>query len=267
MPRISVIMGVYNIRDTKIAEDAIQSILTQTYTDFEFIICDDGSTNNTYEFLKEIKRKDRRIKLLRNKVNRGLAFSLNHCLKICKGEYIARMDIDDISYNNRLEKQLYFLDTHPQYAVVGSWASLFTDNNNDIWGIRKKNRVPVRKDFLFGPPLIHATMLIRKSVLDDIGRYRVQWDTTRAEDYELFMRLYGKGFQIYNIQEPLYSIREDNNAYKRRKYRHRIEEAHVRFVGFRDMGLLPVGIPYILKPLIVGIIPQRILRIARKEDV
>ena len=96
--KVSVLMGIYNTRNKTMLEQALNSILNQTYKDFELIICDDGSTNNCLEWAKEICKGDNRVVFLQNKENKGLAYTLNKCLENAKGEYIARMDDDDISY-------------------------------------------------------------------------------------------------------------------------------------------------------------------------
>lgn len=267
MPKISIIMSVYNVPNRQMARQAIGSMLSQTYQDFEFIICDDGSQGASASILKDICRQDGRIRLIQNKKNHGIAYSLNRCLKVAKGEYIARMDIDDASYPDRLEKQAGFLDSHPQYAFVGTWSDLFAGNVENVWGQRKMPEYPKKEDFMFGTAVIHASMMIRRAAMQAAGGYRVQWDTARAEDYELFMRLYAAGYRAYNIQEPLYQIREDAQAYQRRSYRHRIEEAHVRLVGFCRLGLYPKAIPYVLKPLVVGLIPQPVLKVLRREGI
>lgn len=265
MPKVSVIMGVYNVKKKEIAEQALLSILNQTFEDFELIICDDGSTNETVTIIKEIVKKDKRVKIILNDKNRGLAYSLNHCLQYATGEYIARMDIDDISYPERLEKQIEFMDTNLEFAFCGTNADLFEDNIT--WGIRRMPEFPQKKDFLFGPKVIHATMLMRKAVIDNVHGYCVQWDTTRAEDYELFMRLYAMNYKAYNIQNSLYQIREDKDAYKRRAYKYRLQEAHVRLIGFKRLKLYPKAIIYVIKPLIVGLIPQKFLKGIRKEKI
>lgn len=265
MPRISVIMGVYNVKKKLIAEQALQSILNQTFKDFELIICDDGSVNSTVKIIKQIVNNDKRVKIILNNKNRGLAYSLNHCLQYASGEYIARMDIDDISYPDRFEKQIDFMDLHPEYAFCGTWADLIEDNN--IWGLRKQPEIPQKKDLLFGPKVVHGSLFIRKNIIDAVHGYCVQWDTARAEDYELFMRLYSMNYKAYNIQMPLYQFREDRNAYKRRTYKYRLQEAHVRMVGFKRLNLYPKAIIYVIKPLIVGLIPQKILRGLRREEI
>lgn len=263
--QISVIMGVYNFYHPKLLSQAIYSVLEQTFQDFEFIICDDGSTDGTWELLNKIAHSDERIVLLRNLENKGLAFSLNRCLGYAKGEYIARMDADDISLPNRLEKEINFLKENRQYALVTSWADLMEDGH--VWGLRRVCEKPEKKDLLFGPPFIHAAMLMRTNVLYELDGYRICKETLRAEDYDLWLRMYAKGYKGYNLQEVLYQICEGREAYKRRSYKFRLDEAKIRYHGFKDLGILPRGIPYVLKPFIVGLIPQRILRNIRGEKL
>lgn len=263
MCEISVIMGIYNMANKKeIMRLAIESILNQTYKNFEFIICDDGSSDETYEILKEFCKKDERILLLKNNKNRGLAYSLNHCLSIAKGKYIARMDADDISMPNRLEKQIKFLDEYLEYAMVG--CNLLFINDKGIWGKRILAEKPTKKSFLFTSPFCHPAIVMRKEVLDKVNNYKVEKITRRAEDYDLFMRIYANGYKGYNLQEFLYQFREDNDAFKRRAYKYRLDEVQVRYKGFKALGLMPRGFLYVIKPLIVGLIPQKLLANLRK---
>lgn len=263
MCEISVIMGIYNMANKKeIMRLAIESILNQTYKNFEFIICDDGSSDETYEILKEFCKKDERILLLKNNKNRGLAYSLNHCLSIAKGKYIARMDADDISMPDRLEKQIKFLDEHLEYAMVG--CNLLLINDKGIWGKRILAEKPTKKSFLFTSPFCHPAIVMRKDVLDEVNNYKVEKITRRAEDYDLFMRIYANGYKGYNIQKFLYQFREDNDAFKRRAYKYRWDEIQVRYRGFKKLGLMPKGFLYVIKPLIVGLIPQKFLVKLRK---
>ncbi len=265
MPRISIIMGIYNTPNKEIVKEAVDSILNQSFKDFEFIICDDGSTDETYQTVKELINNDLRCILLKNDKNVGLAQTLNNCLKVSNGEYIARMDADDISVLTRLEEEVSFLDQHPEFSLVSGYAELFDEYG--IYGIRTNVEYPQNKDMLFGPPFIHAAMLIRKKDLLDLGGYRVCKETLRAEDYDLWMRLYASGKRGYNLQMVVYKIREDKNAYKRRAYKYRFDEAQVRYHGFKRLGLLPNGIFYVIKPLIVGLIPQSMLKILRNEAI
>ena len=260
---VSVIMGIYKMMNKEsIVKLAIDSILNQTYKDFEFIICDDGSNDGTYELVQNLIKKDDRVILIKNEKNRGLAYSLNHCLSIAKGKYIARMDADDISIPNRFEKQVKFLDEHLEYAVVG--CNMLYINENGIWGNRVLAEKPTKKSFLFTSPFAHPTVIMRKEILDLLNGYKVEKITRRLEDYDLFMRLYANGYKGYNMQEFLYQFREDNDAFKRRAYKYRWDEIQVRYRGFKALDLMPSGFLYVIKPLIIGLIPQVILAKLRK---
>lgn len=256
MPRISVITGAYNIAHCFSFEKSMKSILRQTFSDFEFLICDDGSSDGTWDLLKSFAEKDNRIKLLRNDKNLGLAASLNRCLKASKGRYIARHDCDDYSDPRRFEKQLAFFEAHGDISVLGSGVSLFDENG--VWGKEDFPRFVKNEDFLFTSPYKHGSVMFRREVLLKAGGYRVAKETYRTEDYDLFMRLqtFCKGA---NLRERLYYFCEDKNAQKRRKYRYRIDEARIRYKGFKSLRLLPKGLPYVVKPLIVGLIPRKLL--------
>ncbi len=262
-PSISILTGIYNTPDPQILQKAVESIRQQTYTDWEWIICDDGSMDSTCETIQSLIQGDHRIRLIHNETNQGLAASLNHCLNYAKGAYIARMDADDGCEPCRLEKQVRFLEKHPDYELVGTAVRLFDEDG--IWGKRKMPEIPEKRDFLWGSPFIHPSVMIRKQALLAVHGYRVAKETRRTEDYDLFMRLYEKGYQGYNLQEELYDFREDKNARKRKKYRYRIDEAKVRWKGFRLLGLMPKGVIYVLKPLIVGLIPYPVLVWLRGE--
>lgn len=257
-PQLSVIMGAHNIGHLKVFDAAMDSILNQTKPNFEFIICDDGSTDHTYELLTELAEKDSRVRLLRSTQNEGLASALNRCIKVARADFIARQDADDISARDRFEKQLVFLNKHPEISFVGSNVILFDETGD--WGKRVFPPFPESKDFLFNMPFVHGTLMFRRKCLLDVGCYRVAKVTRRMEDYDLLMRMYSAGMHGANIQEPLYRFLEDLAAMKRRKYRYRIDEAEVRWHGFRNMGLMPGAVPWVVKPLIVGLIPPGALQ-------
>ena len=261
--KVSVLMGIYNTRNKTMLEQALNSILNQTYKDFELIICDDGSTNNCLEWAKEICKGDNRVVFLQNKENKGLAYTLNKCLENAKGEYIARMDDDDISYLDRFEKQVKFLDEHPEYGIVGSNMELFDDKKGS-WGERKYKEIPKKESFLFRVATPHPTVICRKKDLIDVGGYRDEKFTKRVEDYDLYMRMFANGTKIYNFQKPLYKYREDVSCAKKKKYRYRFNEVRVRYKGFKELGLLPKGYIYVIKPLIAGLIPQKIIKLPKR---
>lgn len=262
MVKVSVIMGIYQCEET--LKESLDSLIKQTFQDFEIILCDDKSSDRTYNVAKNYADKyPDKIVLLRNHLNKGLAHSLNRCLDHAQGKYIARMDADDRSVETRIEEQLNFLDRHPYFAMVGSTALLF--NEESVWGYRKVAEFPTKHDFLFGSPFIHPTIIIRRTILKELGGYKVGKNTMRAEDYDLFIRLYIQGYKGYNIQTPLLYYRENIKTFKRRSYTYRFNEARIRYNGFKQLELFPLGYLYVLKPLIVGLLPQSLLMIFRSE--
>lgn len=259
MPTISIIMGVYNCKRPDLLDKSIHSIISQTYTDWEFIICNDGSTDGkTLELLNGYKTKDERIKILSYKKNQGLCNALNTCLKVAQGKYIARQDDDDVSKPERLQKLVNFAEMHPEYAIIGSIADV--TNDGGIWGEYLLEEIPEKKSFYWNSPFAHPTVLMRKEILNALGGYRVSKETQRHEDYDLFMRMYAAGYKGYNIQEKLYEYHIVNGNKKYRPMKDRIKEATVRYKGFKQMGILLGGTPYILKPIIIGLIPQKFFK-------
>lgn len=262
LTRISVICSAYNMAEVFSFRQSIESILSQSVRDFEMIICDDGSHDSTRSVLESYASRDERIKIISNERNLGLAASLNRCIGLSRCEYIARHDLDDISHPNRFEKQLSFLEKNLDVALVGCGIYLF--DKNGVHGKRELPRNVENEDFLFSSPYVHGSVMMRRSALLSVGRYRVSRITRRTEDYELFMRMQAR-FRGANLPDKLYYYLEDESARRRRKYRYRIDEAIVRARGFTTLGLMPRGIPYVLKPLIVGLIPDRLLRPMQKR--
>lgn len=262
MLKVSVIMGVYNCKNIDALYRSVQSIIDQTYKNWEFVICNDGSTDNTLKILKDVAALDKRIKIVGYKENKGLANALNYCLNFSKGKYIARMDADDIASPDRFEKQIQFLETHKNFAFVGSIANVF--NENGIWGILKMPEYPQKEDFLWNIPFIHPSMIFRKEVLLKIKGYSTEEINKRCEDYTLVMELYSKGFRGYNFQEALVDYYVENGNKKYRPMKDRIAEAKVRYFGYKKNKILLKGLPYILKPLIIGLIPQLIFKQIKK---
>lgn len=253
---VSVIMGVYNA-NYQMLEQAINSILAQTYPYFELIICDDGSTNETYQWLLELRKLDGRIIVVQNQQNEGLASALNHCIEVAQGELLVRQDADDFSAENRIEKLIQFASTHPEYGLISSNIGLF--DTDGVWGRMNYPEQPQKDDFLFCVPFMHGAVAMRKSQVLQAGGYRVAKETRRTEDIDLFMRMYANGCKGYTLEELLYYFREDKQAQQRRRYRYRIEEAKVKWKGYQMLGLMPKGVIFALKPLIVGLIPQKLL--------
>ncbi|MFQ9924822.1 MAG: glycosyltransferase family 2 protein [Beduini sp.] len=258
MPKVSVIMGVYNVGDKYYLEQAIKSILKQSFTDFEFIICDDGSIDNTYIIIQKLIKDDRRCILIRNKVNQGLAKTLNNCISIAKGEYIARMDADDISLENRLFKQVEYLDLHPEVAVLGTQA-YFIDKNGKRFKEFKRKKIISLMDTVKNSNLIHPTVMIRKNILLEVNGYSTGKLTTRAEDYDLWCKIAFNNYEIENLDLFLFEYREDINAYKKRKYKHRVEEYQLKKYWIKKCSAKKKYLLYAYKPLLVGLIPSSLM--------
>ncbi len=264
MPKVSVIMGVYNCKNLKLLRKSVQSIVDQTFSDWEFIICNDGSSDDTYNNLKKLELIDKRIRILTYEKNKGLANALNVCAKEAKGEYIARQDDDDISKPERFEKQLKFFDEHPEFSIVSCIADVF--DNGGIWGEFKVDEKPTQKSFLWSSPFLHPATMFRADALKKAGYYRVAKETRRCEDYDLFMRMYSMGYKGYNIQEKLYEYYIVINDNKYRPMKYRVDESIVRFKGYKQMGIMLRGIPYVFKPIAIGLIPQRIFKKIQKKQ-
>lgn len=250
---VSVIMGVHNTSKTKCCK-AIHSIIEQTYSNWEFVICDDGSSDDTFNFLKKFSKIDTRIKVIRNRVNSGLAAALNKCIDNTKGNYIARMDDDDISLPSRLEKELNFLKENPEFCFV---SSNFYINKRSPKNIKRMPEYPKKGDFLWTSPYLHPATMFKRSCLLKVNCYRVAKETRRAEDYDLFMRMKAMKLNGYNLQIPLYVYSIER---KKTRYIDRIYEVKVRYINFGklDFPLWRVAF-YIIKPLIVGLLPSGLI--------
>ena len=233
MARVSIIMGIYNCEKT--LSKSIDSILAQTYIDWELIMCDDGSTDNTYQIADAyVKKYPDKMILIKNEKNSKLSFTLNHCLKYASGRFIARMDGDDISLPQRLEKEIEFLLLHPEYQLVGTLMQRFSDDDlADVVPIEEK---PDKFYMIKGSPFNHATILTYKYVYDQLGGYSLEDRAERCEDYDLWFRFFAEGYCGYNLQEPLYLVREDIGAIKRRTVKNRLRALKTTKVGYKLLG-------------------------------
>ncbi len=209
MAKVSVLMPVYNTPEEYLRA-AIESILGQTYQDFEFIILNDASTDENVE--KIVKSyTDKRIRYYKNEQNKGISYSRNRLIDLAKGEYLAVFDHDDISFPERLEKEAAFLDSHPDVGFVGSWYQA-SDKNK----IRKfpTNDREIKLKLMSGCVVSHTSSMIRKSVLVENG-ICYEEIFSPAEDYGLWFRLLSKT-QFANLPEVLvmYRCYRENTSHK-----------------------------------------------------
>ena len=261
---VDIIMGIYNCENY--LEESIKSILNQTYKNWRLIMCDDGSNDNTLLIAKKYcKKYPKKIILLKNDKNMGLNYTLNKCLKITTAKYIARMDADDISNKERLEKEINFLENNPKYSFVSSNAILFDENGK--WGRLIYKEIPTKYDFLKISPFCHAAAIIKRKCFFDVDGYTVNKKLLRVEDYHLWFKLYSKNYVGYNIQEYLYEIRDDKNASNRRTWSNRKNEFYVRKIGYKMINIPLYMRTYMFRPIILGILPKNIYNFFHKNKL
>lgn len=206
MEKISVLIPTYNVENY--VEEAIFSILNQTYKNIELIIVDDCSTDNTYDILKKISKCDNRVKLYKNSINKKICYTLNRAYKHSSGAYIARMDGDDISEYDRLEKQINFLKENPEIDLVGVGTISIDENGKEI------NRTTYMKSFKFlkkaaylSSPVLHIWMA-KREVYEKLNGYR---DMPYVEDYDFLLRMISNCFKFSNIGDYYgYKVRSRN---------------------------------------------------------
>lgn len=200
--KVSIVMSVYN--GEKYLRQAIDSILNQTFTDFEFIIVDDGSTDKTAERLRSYD--DDRIVLIDNGGNIGLTKSLNKGMKIAKGKYIARMDADDVCLPERLAKQVQFLDEHPDIGVLGTGFETIDDVGTR--GVKVQFSTEpglIRWQMFFCCCVAHPSVMVRRTVYERLGGYNPK--VHQSQDYELWLRAV-RETKIANLQDVLLQLRK-----------------------------------------------------------
>jgi len=205
-PVISVVMSVYN--GEKYLRESIESILGQTYKNFEFIIINDGSIDSSREIV--LSYDDPRISLIDNEENMGLTQSLNRAIELSRCEYIARQDADDISAHSRLEKQLNYLENHPEVAVIGCCGDIF--NVNGVLRIGRPHRYSregIKRHLASKNLFMHGSAMMRKSCLAKVGFYREFF--RHSQDYDLWLRL-SEHFDLAILPEFLYQYRISPDA-------------------------------------------------------
>lgn len=264
MARVSIIMGIYN--NSKTLGEAIDSILEQSFTDWRLIMCDDGSIDDTYAIAEAYKNKHSdKILLIKNDKNMGLNYTLNHCLKHVDTEYVARMDGDDISLPERFQKEVDFLDSHPEYAIVSTPMIYFDEDGEFRSGVGKGE--PDVNRIARGTPFCHAPCMVRREAYDAVGGYDVSDYRLRVEDWDLWVRMYAAGFKGYNLKEPLYKMRDDRNAYSRRKFKYRLNESRVIVSAIKKLRLSKSNYIWVLRPIVAGLAPKCIYEFIHKRNI
>ena len=232
-PKVSVIMGIYNCEQT--LREAVDSIRRQTYANWELILWDDGSTDGTYEKAKQCAAEDPdRIRVFHDGQNRRLSHALNECLHHATGELIARMDGDDLSRPDRLEKQVHYLQEHSEIDLVGTQMNRFDENGQT--GVLRAPLQPKPEMLRNGTPIHHATIMTYRSVYEALGGYTESEMVEGVEDVDLWFRFFEKGFKAATLNEALYDVRMNQEALKRRTLRRRIRSIRTRAAGYKRLG-------------------------------
>ncbi|MBI4437486.1 glycosyltransferase [Candidatus Uhrbacteria bacterium] len=260
MPRISILLSVCN--GERYLRSAIESLLAQTYRDFELLVVDDGSNDQTSAILREESQRDARVRVITNPTNLGLTRSLNIALAQAQGAYIARMDADDIARPDRLEKQVAFLDAHMDVGLVGS-AYQFIDGAGDVIGERHPPTTDreLRRALPRTNPLLHSSVMMRKELLDRVHDYDENYH--RAQDYDLWMRV-APLTALANLPYVLMQKRFTTGMISYAREREQIRCAlRVRWRAIRRGSYPYWCLIFLVKPLVATLLPASVVRRVR----
>lgn len=265
MPEVSVLMASHN--GEKFIRQSLDSIINQTFSDFELIVINDASSDNTLDILKEYADKDSRIRFYSNEKNRGLTVSLNTALKYVSPDsrLICRMDDDDICMPNRLEMQTKYFRQHKEADIVGSNAFIIDDENRII-GERTTpaNHEEITATLPRYNPMIHSSIMIKCNVLKNAGGYNEEFRT--SQDYELWFRLAAAGARFANIPENLLKYRETRSAQRRKSMKYRFNDFKIRKRGYKLLKLPFCKYIWLALPLLIGCVPKPIYKLLIKTD-
>lgn len=261
-PLVSIILPTYNWNHQRLSE-SIDSVLSQSYKNFELIIINDASTNDIEGTILEHQKKDTRIIYIKNKENLKLTKTLNKWLEIAKWNYIARIDDDDIWFDSeKLSKQAHFMEENPEYGLCGTWIILIDEDwkefdkiLNRSWDIKIRNHISGSNQFA------HSSVIIRKSILDEVWWYIDTAVTKHTEDYDLWLRIW-KVSKFHNLQEYCvqYRVREWSISGKKRFKQ--LFNAFRVYIQYRDD--YPNKFRWIIKHLITIFMPKTIIDILVK---
>ncbi|WP_062051726.1 glycosyltransferase [Bacillus sp. JCM 19034] len=253
-PEVTVLMSVYN--DEQYLEESVESILNQTYENFEFLIIDDASTDGSYEILKEFAEKDQRIKLIKNKENKGLSYNLAEGVSQATTKWIARMDADDIAREDRLLLQMNYVAEHPNTDIIGSYVMDIDAKGNEI----ELRKVPTTHEkiasLIWTCPFIHPTVLFKKKAIEKVGSY--DKNLRRRQDYDLWFRCQEGKLQFHNIDQPLLYYRATDDYYKKNDIKVQFQQVKMGFTGSWKVKASPIAYIGVTVSFLKGILPYRI---------
>ncbi len=253
VPTVSVLLSVYNEKASYL-HSAIKSILSQTLKDFEFIIINDGSNQETTDLLKDYAKSDHRIRLIQNTTNIGLTCSLNKGIAVARGQFIARMDSDDIALPNRLEEQHRFL-RHYNYDIVTSDYAIINENNARITTQHLTLGKNIKRQLMRGNVFAHSTFFGTQAIFSERYNQKIK----KAQDYEFLLRTIGKGFTLGNLPKVTLHYRVNTASISARTPRSQEYFAlKARYFAITRYGYSPLYTLYILRAFIVLLIPYAI---------
>lgn len=247
--KVSVLMSIYKEPVDWLIE-SMNSILNQTYRNIEFVIVLDNPPNDNFKEAQKQISNDDRVKVIMNERNLGLVESLNKGLKYCTGDYIARMDADDIAFPNRIEKQMEYMKRH-HVDILGSWIDIFDENSSTIM------KMPIhswacRRLLCYYNCLAHPSWMVKKSIYDDLGGYR---DIDAAEDYDFLIRALEKRYTIGNVPEVLLKYRKCNSSISHTKQKiQKLNFEKIRQEFFKPVLFIRIRNNPLIKQLYISII-------------
>jgi len=254
MPRVSVLLSVCNGEST-IAQ-AIESILHQSFRDFELILIDDASEDRTAEILERYKQQDARIRITTHEKNLGLTRSLNQGITLASGEYVARMDADDVAEPDRLEKQIQYLLQHPEVGVCGTQGWLLNEDTQKETPLNVPVGMISKKQLLFHNPCLHPSLVIRRSVFEAVGGYNECMK--KSQDYDLLLRL-SRVTKIANIPDRLIHYRFSSASYLRYGKKQEWYAIRARWNAVVGGGYsIPIGLFWIMLRCFWLLVPQTV---------
>ena len=248
---VTVLMSVYN--DLPYLQDAVESILNQTFTNFEFLIFDDASTDGSSVILQQYASQDSRIKLIANEANRGLGFNLAQGVAIAQSPWIARMDADDIALPNRLELQLNYVQANPDISILGGCA-IDIDREGQFISDRKvpTTHQQIRK-LIWTNPFIHGTVLLNTASIQKVGSYSRK--LPKRQDYDLWFRCAKAGLKLANLSQPLIKYRFTDNTLQRNNWKVALIHVRIGWRGCWQVKASPIAYIAITKQLVIVLLP------------
>lgn len=254
MPRVSVVMPVYN--GSKYLRESLMSVINQTYKDWECIIYDDNSSDDSAAIINSIIKENDQFIYLHSDQNVGAAEARNKCINVARGEYIAILDCDDIAFEDRFSQQVDFLDQNSQYDFVGSNVIYFGEGLKSYESTYKPFEIK-NVSFRSGMPIVHSTLMIKKSLIVEVGKYP---NFRRVQDYAMLMNVSANGSIGYLLQPVMVKYRIDEGNYKRRTIKSRIIEVKIRLQGYKKMNYPLNHYLYAFKPLLSAVIPTSAMK-------